>query len=340
MLAQPTFPQGSLTPPGPPAPTFKTLDQVEPRTPISALFLISQPGSYYFTRNVTADTAGVDGIIIQASDVTVDLNGFELLGSPGSLNGIIVNGAAFTNICVRNGTVRGWGLRGVSAGSANGSLFENLIASKNGTEGLRTGNGCVVRNCIARDNPQSGVSVSSGTVVIDCAASFNLVGLTCGSGCTIRGCAAIDNIATGIVVVAGCSVSDCTVDGDGITPVGIFGSSMCQIRGCAVRGTTTDGIRLSGLALVADNVCDGNTGSGIHAAGGRCRIEGNSVTLNGRGIETSAVAGTTNLVIRNSAGGNTTNYAFSGAVIFGPTNNLVGAGGVITNQNPWANFSL
>ena len=69
--------QGSLTPPGAPAPTMKSLAQIEPRTPISsAPFTISVPGSYYLTTNVTV-SAG-DAIIIAANNVTLDLNGFTI----------------------------------------------------------------------------------------------------------------------------------------------------------------------------------------------------------------------------------------------------------------------
>jgi len=52
--------QGSLTPPGAPAPTMKTLDQIEARTPITNttnLVTISQPGSYYLTHNLTSARA-------------------------------------------------------------------------------------------------------------------------------------------------------------------------------------------------------------------------------------------------------------------------------------------
>src|SRR5436190_21193357 len=75
--------QGPLTPPGAPAPTMKTLDQIEPRTPISALpFTIGAPGSYYVTGNLTG-VAAQHGITINADNVTLDLGGFERAG-PGS----------------------------------------------------------------------------------------------------------------------------------------------------------------------------------------------------------------------------------------------------------------
>src|SRR5438477_473602 len=71
------FAQGPLTPPGAPAPLFKTLQQVEPRTPIAAApFTISAAGSYYLTTNVTVSSG--DAITITANNVTLDLNGFTI----------------------------------------------------------------------------------------------------------------------------------------------------------------------------------------------------------------------------------------------------------------------
>src|SRR5262245_8811913 len=69
--------QGALTPPGAPGPTMKSLDQIEARTPISsAPFIITQPGSYYLTTNVTVSSG--DAITINANNVSLDLNGFTI----------------------------------------------------------------------------------------------------------------------------------------------------------------------------------------------------------------------------------------------------------------------
>src|SRR5260370_25455545 len=87
-----SFAQGSLTPPGAPGPTMKTLSQIEPRTPISSLpFTINAPGAYYVTTNLTGVT-GTNGITIAANDVTLDLKGFSLLGVPGANDALFVSG--------------------------------------------------------------------------------------------------------------------------------------------------------------------------------------------------------------------------------------------------------
>jgi hypothetical protein len=60
------FSQGNLTPPGAPAPLFKTLDQVEPRTPISAFgTTLTAPGSYYLTANLVSGASTNDGILVE-----------------------------------------------------------------------------------------------------------------------------------------------------------------------------------------------------------------------------------------------------------------------------------
>jgi hypothetical protein len=67
--------QGSLTPPGAPAPTMKTLAQIEPRTPIAAApFTISAPGSYYLTTNLTVS----GGTAITA---TIGIGCYALVGT-------------------------------------------------------------------------------------------------------------------------------------------------------------------------------------------------------------------------------------------------------------------
>src|ERR1700757_1186452 len=77
-----SFGQGILTPPGAPAPTMKTLSQIEPRMPIYTIPTnITVSGSYYLTTNLTG-IGGSGGIAIYTNDVTIDLEGFTLAGGP------------------------------------------------------------------------------------------------------------------------------------------------------------------------------------------------------------------------------------------------------------------
>src|SRR6266481_8263358 len=72
------FAQGSLAPPGAPAPTFKTLDQVKPGTPITNIpFTITNSGCFFLTSSFSNSGTA---IIINGDDVSLDLGGFTLTG--------------------------------------------------------------------------------------------------------------------------------------------------------------------------------------------------------------------------------------------------------------------
>lgn len=119
------FGQGALIPPGAPAPTMKTLDQIEPRTLITNLpATISTPGAYVVTRNLSL--ASGNGISVTASDVTIDLNGFVLTGNPGGGGHGIHVAAGVENVMIKNGVLRNWGADGVHAWEAGHVVIRDI----------------------------------------------------------------------------------------------------------------------------------------------------------------------------------------------------------------------
>jgi hypothetical protein len=134
--------------------------------------------------------------------------------------------------------------------------------------------------------------------------------------------------------------------------IGMSGSHSTVIRNCIISGSGLVGISLVGSGgVVADNELSGNNTlniggdiASILVAGSQNRIEGNHVSgsgISGFGIRVSNNASyTNNLIIRNSViGGGLNNYFFNANQFGGPLiTNAVS--GVITNLNPWANFSF
>src|SRR5262249_14863369 len=154
------FAQGPLTPPGAPAPTMKSLDQVEARIIINTTntpgnantqFIISAPGSYYLTGNITG-VSGKHCIFVSSANVTIDLNGFMLIGVGGSGTAIYDGAVNHGNTVVRNGTIASWGGSGIDLSSSFDSIVENLIVTNNTGFGLKMSDACALRNCVVRDN--------------------------------------------------------------------------------------------------------------------------------------------------------------------------------------------
>lgn len=259
---------GPLDPPaGPVAPTMKTIAQAEPRTPIESIpFTISQPGSYYLAKSLTASADGT-GITISTGNVTLDLAGFTLSG--GGFQGAAISGDSAPNVAVRNGVLTGWRQGGVLLGT--GAVVEDLRivgTFDQGPPAIKTGSPALVQRCHV-SSAATGISVDGLCRVIDC---------------TVLAC-----LGNGIVVAGPghTTISGCIVGGNGgnsssefaqINTQNAFGS---VIRGCAVTYQGPQrGIRAGDSAVVSDCSVSGfGSGTGIQV-GVAARVGGCTVLVN------------------------------------------------------------
>ncbi|HEY3246652.1 MAG TPA: right-handed parallel beta-helix repeat-containing protein [Phycisphaerae bacterium] len=322
---------GSLNPPpGPVTSTMKALDVVEPRTTVQslpgsagALILISQPGSYYLTGDIQG-LPGKHGIQIAADNVTLDLNGFSVLGTgSGDFDGITTDQVPFVqrrNITIINGTVRNWGRDGINGvfGSSN-CIYRDLRLSDNHRNGLTTVAGSIA-NCVAQGNTNSGFIAYEGTSLTGCSAWGNGQGFGCFFGATLANCAARTN------------------------GVGIFIGDGAVATNCIISGSTGTGLGMGNSAVALNNQIDssGNHGIEMFFNPSGARIEGNTVTRS-TGVGINLTGGTNIIVLRNTARANTGgNYVTGAGNSFGPIVNVAGVGDISATggaNHPWANFS-
>jgi hypothetical protein len=157
--------QGSLIPPGAPGPTMLTLSQVQPRVPVDAVhtpgnasteFLINNPGSYYLTTNIIGVSSEY-GIEITANNVTLDLNGFSMIGPASANTGIFIT-SGVTNPIVRNGSVNGWSsINDGILSFGNNTVIENVSVSGGATGIGCLGSGGVIRDCAVNLSDEDGL---------------------------------------------------------------------------------------------------------------------------------------------------------------------------------------
>ncbi|HLX68778.1 MAG TPA: hypothetical protein VKV04_04035 [Verrucomicrobiae bacterium] len=177
------FAQGSLTPPGAPAATMKTLSQIEPRTPISsAPFTITSRGSYYLTTNLTVSSA--TAININTNDVTLDLNGFTISSTEANPLGIgiginnfplrnirIFNGHIRGSVTNNNGVYMGPGFATGIAGAPESTLISHVTVTGCLNEGISlSGESTTVESCTVQTVGHFGIwaATVNDCSVIDC----------------------------------------------------------------------------------------------------------------------------------------------------------------------------
>lgn len=275
---------GELNPPeGAIESTMKTLDEVRPGTPISELpFTIEESGFYHLTGNLT-DTGGADGIVINASHVTLDLGGFSLIGSGFGQSSGIGTESSPDNVAIRNGTLRGWGHDGIDLQFISYTKVNNVSAFDNGNAGMELGNSAVVTNCVAARNDFEGIVTLNHALISGCSASENgNIGISTQSWSRLLDSLAVDNGSDGI------AVSDSTL-----------------ITDCNTSINSGNGISVDANSYVLHNVRVGNSGSfqaGIATLYTGNRLEANVV--NGNFYGSDAHLDGDNLITNNVASGN------------------------------------
>jgi len=365
---------GDLNPPaGPVAPTMKPLSDVEPRIAVNAqntpgsataVHVISQPGSYYLTGNVFG-LNGRNGIAVTASGVTLDLNGFTVIGAPGALSGVLIT---TERVEVRNGVVREWPIHGVhfeqnisnTPGVLTGVTTRfnsgdgvratravhviDCVADHNNGSGFRLGNGSMIRRSTARTNGEEGIFATSALVEGCVSRNNTAAGIrVAGVGSRVLDCIAGNNNGVGILVGGDTStvMRSTSHDNPGGGILANTNASGSLIAECTVNYNSQFGISVVSAQNVTIERCTVhlNQVAQILISSSGCVIQGNRMRLSGAATNgVSIPAGSNNLVVQNvvtKTTGAGAGYAISAGNVVGPIFTGVGT---ITTTNPWANF--
>jgi parallel beta-helix repeat protein len=303
----------------------------------------------------TAESNSGNGFLISLEGVVTDCAAYSNAG-----NGFFGSGRLTFANCMSQGNV------GIGIAGTSGCSITNCSASDNGSHGFSFSDTTAVHNCAAENNTGDGIivglasSISNGTFLLN----KGPAGISASQACTIIGCAVRGNTnastsSGGIITGTECIISRCVVSNitstaatlTNSTGMGISVGGASTVEHNTVQGCKGDGIRATSSSLIIGNTSDRNgdstgDGAGIHTNSIENRIEGNSVTGNDRGID---VDSTGNLIIKNTAATNTTDYEIAASNRYGAIINITAAGAAavsgnsavttLTSTDPWANYS-
>ncbi len=213
---------------------------------------ISSPGSYRLTGNLDVsgliDPEDVSAIVVTASNVTIDMNGFQIRGpvfctgttvtscapSGGTGIGIDVTAVINTNSVtrVKNGAIRGMGAEAINIQS-DADVIGMTINSNGGAGIVVVGRGIVADNNLIRNG---GEGIIGGSLI---------------SRNNIRG-----NAATGITPLGDSKVYDNRIDRNGDDGVDC---SACSLIENVITNNSGFGVTFSGTVVSGGNLIDGNT---------------------------------------------------------------------------------
>jgi len=330
---------GGLNPTAPPGETMKTLQEIAPRTPLRQAdfpLTITESGSYYLTENVTMFFDFNIGIVINSSDVMIDLMGYTISGPPISFaNGISITDLG-TNIKIKNGTVKNFGLNGIA-----GDLLSKEIR---------------ITGVSVTDNSQGGISLPGSNVVIkDCfivnngdSAGVDVYGIRCGTNAMVINNHIIGNGNQALTIVYGIHVTNNSIcmnnivskngyQSAGYLVYGIYYSEGATIKNNTIvsNGSLAHSADVTGIYGNLGGIIVGNTVKG-NGNGGTILSGANKVM--GIWIENDGGMINNNAVVKNGYKANDYVRGILGASGLQVFNNKVSGNGELAPENVYGIF--
>jgi len=320
------------------------------RTLITTLpYDITQPGSYL----VAAPLTGTAGITISASNVTLDLNQYTLLGASGNTTrGIRIQGEQ-TNVSILNGSIRNWKGSGLDGTACTGMRISHLIVAGNEQDGILVGNGAVITSCIATGNTMDGIDAGNASVITACSVSGNGDnGIETDEAAVIQGNAVFQNAKSGIYTGSGAQISGNTCRnnqqhgiesgmGSLVQANNSTGNTLCGFmlqngstgKDNTAKDNVSHGFSAQQDVVLVNNSADSNGQHGFYSSFDGGKLEGNQSSDNTSGFY---ISGSGWLVIRNTASNNA-----SGGFTIAPSNTkapVLTSVTLATASHPFANI--
>jgi len=280
--------------------------------------VIDASGSYVLTSNLQVST-NFNCIQIAADNVTLDLNGFALIGPGTGSAGSGIYVGSNNNITIMNGTVRDFRSSGIYFLSGAKNQLKDLRCINNGQAGIDVEQATVV-NCITEDNATNGIKADYSTVR-DCTSNNNSddgIGVVSSTvlncqifsnnnrgiysrhstitSCTITGnfrdgieaydttitnCTSYGNVPFGAgIQVNDSTVTNCVATGNGLSGFKVTNST---ITNCTANANNYYGFNVVSESSVTNCTANNNHYSGIIIGSpGKSRIAGNNLRSNGQ----------------------------------------------------------
>lgn len=172
---------------------------------------LTNRGAYVLSKNVNGSAAPGDCIVVDSPDVSINLNGFAIVG-PGVTGGAIGGHGVrvltgHLNVAVRNGSVTGWDVGVFFEANTDGAVVERIRVYGNVNAGISVqSQGALIRGNVAH-NTATGIAFFAGSTVLSNVANNNaFYGIFGNCDSTVMFNTAIGNSTANLIVTGGTGV--------------------------------------------------------------------------------------------------------------------------------------